>query len=86
MDNDDIQKKKTPDTAEYSATKAPENKEHVESRSPSGDPRLLPGGAHGAKAAVGISELDHDQVPSGASDLDLIDFGEEPATSLTDDK
>lgn len=85
MDDQDIQKKKMPDTAEYSATKAPENKEHVESRFSAGDYRLLPGGAHGAKAAVGMSELDHDQVPSGASDLDLIDFGAEPVTAPTDE-
>jgi hypothetical protein len=86
MNDQDIQKKTTPDTAEYSATKAPENKEHVESRSPTGDYRLLPGGAHGAKVPIGMSELDHDQVPSGASDLDLIDFGEEPATAPSDDE
>jgi hypothetical protein len=86
MDNDDIQKKQTPDTTEYSATKAPENKEHVESSSPTGDHRLLPGGAHGARVPIGMSELDHAQVPSGASDLDLIHFGEEPASGLSDEE
>jgi hypothetical protein len=52
------------DTTDYSATKAPENKDHVESRTTSGDSRLTPGGAHGAPVEVGMSGLDRRTVPS----------------------
>lgn len=62
-------------TADYSATKAPENEPHVESRARSRDDTLKPGGSHGAKAAVGMSEMDRDVVPSGAVDPHQTDYG-----------
>jgi hypothetical protein len=52
-----------PDTGEYSATKAPENREHVESREPTADPRATPGGELGVKVDVGMSGLHSDTVP-----------------------
>lgn len=61
--------------ADYSATKAPENRPHVESQAPSKDHTLKPGGRHGATAAVGMSELDRDAVPSGATDPGQTDYG-----------
>ena len=59
---------KKSETSDYSGTKAPENKEHVESNFQSGDESLIPGGRDGAKTAVGMSELDRDTVPNGATD------------------
>ena len=48
---------KESDTADYSATKAPENREHVESEWQSNDPAQKPGGARGAPTDVGMSSL-----------------------------
>ena len=44
-------------TSDYSATKAPENRPHVESAVPTDDPRARPGGAHGAPVSVGMESL-----------------------------
>jgi hypothetical protein len=55
-------------TGDYSATKAPENREHVTSRSQSGDPALIPGGPHGAPVDVGMEALYHEAVPNHARD------------------
>lgn len=52
-----------PDTGEYSATKAPENREHVESKKPTADPRATPGGEHGVTVEVGMSGLHSETVP-----------------------
>jgi hypothetical protein len=49
-------------TGDYSATKAPENREHVTSRAQSGDPKLTPGGPHGAPVDVGMGAIDADYV------------------------
>jgi hypothetical protein len=59
-------------TSDYSATKAPENRDHVESEAQSGDPRLHPGGAHAASAGVGMQELDRDSVPSEADRATIV--------------
>ena len=59
-------------TSDYSATKAPENRDHVESEAQSGDPRLHPGGAHAASAGVGMQELDRDFVPSEADRATIV--------------
>lgn len=53
-----------PDTGEYSATKAPENREHVESKKPTADPDATPGGELGVKVDVGMSGLHSETVPS----------------------
>jgi hypothetical protein len=44
-------------TSDYSATKAPENRPHVESKVPQDDSRVRPGGAHGARMSVGMDSL-----------------------------
>lgn len=56
------------DTSDYSATKAPENAPHVESRPKPRDHTLTPGGAHGAAAGIGISDVDPDSLPGRALD------------------
>lgn len=48
------------DTGDYSATKAPENREHVESERQSNSPAQKPGGPRGAPTDVGMSSLDPD--------------------------
>ncbi len=57
-------------TTDYSATKAPENREHVESTAPVRDARQKPGGANGTPADVGMSGLHRRDVPSMANDPD----------------
>ena len=61
---------KESDTGDYSATKAPENREHVEAKRPSNDSSLKPGGPRGAPTDVGMSSLDTDTVgnPSAAGE------------------
>jgi hypothetical protein len=66
-------------TGDYSATKAPENAEHVTSAKPTADLRQRPGGAHGAPVDVGMSELHREDVPGEASDLGLAHYGKNPA-------
>ena len=66
-------------TGDYSATKAPENREHVTSAEPAADTRLKPGGAHGTPVEVGMSGLHHEDSPSGGSDLGLTSYGDAPA-------
>jgi len=66
------------ETSDYSATKAPENKEHVQSDRQTHDDTLIPGGPNGAKAPVGMSELDRSTVPNGATNPGQTDYGEAP--------
>jgi hypothetical protein len=66
---------KKSETGDYSATKAPENAEHVESKARNRNDTLKPGGAHGATAAVGMTALDRDSVPNGATDPHQTDYG-----------
>jgi hypothetical protein len=54
------------DTGEYSATKAPETRNHAEERETISDPRLMPGGAHGATSEIGMSAMDRADVPSAS--------------------
>ena len=51
-------KDKGAETGDYSATKAPENREHVESEWQSNNSSLKPGGPRGAPNDVGMSSLD----------------------------
>ena len=69
---------KTSDTGDYSGTKAPENAEHVQSTARRRDDTLKPGGAHAATAAIGMSELDRDTVPNGATNPGQTDYGTPP--------
>jgi hypothetical protein len=55
-------RKSNADTSDYSATEAPENREHVESRNGTGDPSQAPGGPQGAPVEVGVSGLDRTKV------------------------
>jgi hypothetical protein len=55
-----------PDTSNDSATKAPENREHVESRARTKNDTLLPGGPHRATAEIGMQELNREDVPTKA--------------------
>ena len=58
-----------PDTSEYSATKAPETREHAEEHDNTVDTRLIPGGAEPRSTAPqGMAGLDRDTVPNGATD------------------
>jgi hypothetical protein len=54
------------DTGDYSATKAPENREHVESDLQSNSPSQKPGGPRGAPTDVGMSSLDPDTIGNPA--------------------
>ena len=65
---------KEADTSEYSATKAPENRNHVES-APGADSAQTPGGEYRAEAESGMSGLDRDTVPSHGEDLGLAHQG-----------
>ena len=68
-----------PDTSEYSASKAPETKEHVENREPVADFsdwRLIPGGRHGSPAPNGMNALHRSEVPSGATPPKQTSFGD----------
>jgi hypothetical protein len=56
------------ETSDYSATVAPENREHVTSQTTTADPSLIPGGTHGAPADPGMSGLHREDVPSQADD------------------
>lgn len=48
----------TDDSTEYAPSKAPDTRQHAEERVTVIDDRLLPGGAHGAAADVGMSGID----------------------------
>jgi hypothetical protein len=53
------------DVTDYSPTKAPDTQAAAEDRADGpADPRLHPGGAHGAPADPGMSSLDEAAVPS----------------------
>ena len=56
------------DTAEYSASKAPETRKQAEEHETTPDTRLTPGGAHGTPTLQGIAGLDREDVPSQATD------------------
>jgi hypothetical protein len=65
-----------PDTGDYSATKAPENRPHVESKVAAA-PAQRPGGPLGTPSDVGMSGLDRHTVPKmAAEDLASEDNGE----------
>ena len=68
----------TDDTTEYSASKAPETKRAAENEEPTHDARLTPGGATGAPVEIGMSAMDHEQVPSEALPPRVEQFGDSP--------
>ena len=66
-------------TGDYSATKAPENREHVRSEEPTGDKSLKPGGPRGVAVEVGMAGLYRETVPSQAEDTAPGDDDSHPA-------
>lgn len=58
------------DTGDYSATKAPENRPHVESKIGAA-PAQRPGGLFGTPSDVGMSALDRQTVPKLASEEEI---------------
>ena len=74
------------DTADYSATKAPENREHVESKRKSNTPSLKPGGARGAPMDVGASSLDADTTANPVAAGDNATHDENPAAPRKDSR
>jgi hypothetical protein len=69
------------DTAEYSASKAPETRREAEEKETVRDFRLIPGGKRGVESAVGMSAMDRDDVPSEAKNLDLVKYGDSPESA-----
>ena len=63
---------------EYSASKAPETQQATTGRENPPDPRLIPGGAHGSAADVGMSGMDRKDVPSGAVKPDQLNVQDSP--------
>jgi hypothetical protein len=77
-DTERQQQPRTPDTSEHSASKAPETQAAAEERETQPDPRLIPGGAHGAHVDVGMSAMDRDRVPNHADNPGLTNYGDSP--------
>jgi hypothetical protein len=69
------------DTTDYSATKAPENREHVESTAPVRDSRQKPEGANGTRADLGMSGLHRRDVPAMANGVDQDEQSASPTGS-----
>ena len=67
------------DTSDYSATKAPENREHVESTAPVQNPAQKPGGGHPVGVDVGMSALYRETVPQLAADAEQAERADGPA-------
>jgi hypothetical protein len=66
------------EASEYSASKAPETRRAVVGRVSPEDPRLIPGGAHGSAADVGMSGMNREDVPSGAAKPDQLNVQDSP--------
>ena len=64
---DDSSEARRADTGDYSATKAPENRPHVESKVAAA-PAQRPGGLSGTPADVGMSGLNRHTVPKLAAE------------------
>jgi hypothetical protein len=64
--------------SEYSASKAPETQQAAIGRVSPPDTRLIPGGAHGSAADVGMSGMNREDVPSGAAKPDQLNAQDSP--------
>jgi hypothetical protein len=72
-----IPKRGPSDATDYSSTTAPETRQEAEERdAPTGDHRLQPGGAHGARCDPGMSMLDRDVAISGGLDTGQTRYGD----------
>jgi hypothetical protein len=69
------------DTAEYSATKAPETRREAEEKETVRDFRLIPGGKRGVETAVGMSAMDRDDLPGEGKNPGLVKYGDSPETA-----
>lgn len=72
------------DTGDYSATKAPENRPHVESKVPAA-PAQRPGGLSGTPSDVGMSGLDRHAVPTLAAEDVAAEENEEAGAQRTEE-
>ena len=79
-----VEQDKASDTGDYSATKAPENREHVESKRQSNDSSLKPGGTRGAPMDVGMSSLDPDSIGNPSAAREKAPHDENPAAPQKD--
>jgi hypothetical protein len=66
------------DSGDYSATKAPENRGHLESSEPRASAQQTPGGPAGAAVDIGMSALERENVPSLAGEVDQSQSPERP--------
>ena len=84
--NENQEKPDATGTSDYSASKAPETREHAEERAADDvlDFRLIPGGAHGARGETGMSALHREYVPNEAADPGQADYGQVDETSRPD--
>lgn len=78
MDGSEVSDMVEDKTTDYSASKAPETKAEAEEKVSTPDMRLIPGGSHGAHADIGISAMEHDEVPSGALSTGQARYGDSP--------
>jgi hypothetical protein len=70
------------DSSEYSASKAPETRREAEETESVADPRLIPGGRHGAPVDIGMSAMDRSDVPNGALDTGQTRYRDTPDGSV----
>ena len=66
------------DATAYKPTNTPETPTASEERAEADDTRLIPGGARGAHAEIGMSAMDRADVPSGAQKPDQLDVRDAP--------
>lgn len=65
-------------TTDYSASKAPETHAEADEQVTVADPRLMPGGGRRARAEIGMSAMDREQVPSDARSSGQTRYGDSP--------
>jgi hypothetical protein len=66
------------ETDDYSASQAPETRQEAEERTSYSDTRLIPGGARGADAEIGLTSLSEKDVPSKAHKPAQLDVRDAP--------
>lgn len=69
---------KPAESDDYSASQAPETQDEAQDRSGASDPRLIPGGASGSPAELGLTGMDESDVPSKAHKPDQLDVRDSP--------
>jgi hypothetical protein len=66
------------DSDDYSASQAPETQQEAQDRSGGTDSRLMPGGARGSAAEIGLTAMDEGNVPSKAQKPAQLDVKDSP--------